>query len=76
MFCPKISCRVVAGVVELVTGFPAGTNLVLDFHYFLEQSQFLELNFTIGETSATICTKKPLDANALKNVSYLTSTYV
>lgn len=76
MFCPKISCRVVAGVVELVTGFPAGTDLVLDLHYFPEQSQFLELNFTFGETSATICTKKPLDANTLQNVRFLTSTYV
>lgn len=60
----------------MVTGFPAGTDLVLDLHYFPEQSQFLELNFTFGETSATICTKKPLDANTLQNVRFLTSTYV
>ncbi|KAM3624462.1 uncharacterized protein V6R79_023812 [Siganus canaliculatus] len=54
-----------AGVVEVVTGIPAGTPVSLVEYRFPEHFEFLELNFTLGDTTATVHTKKPLDADVL-----------
>ncbi|XP_067441680.1 protocadherin Fat 4 [Thunnus thynnus] len=51
-----------SGDVELVNGTTEGVKLVP--YFFPEHLQFLELSFTLGETSATVRTKKPLDADA------------
>ncbi|XP_014894865.1 protocadherin-like wing polarity protein stan [Poecilia latipinna] len=52
------------GDVELVSGIPAGTSVRLELDIYPEHLQFLELNFTSGETTVTVRTKKPLDAEA------------
>ncbi|XP_014894869.1 protein dachsous-like [Poecilia latipinna] len=54
-----------SGDVELVSGIPAGTTLKLKGDPFESHLQFLELNFTVGETTATVRTKKPLDADVV-----------
>ncbi|XP_044201151.1 protocadherin Fat 4-like [Thunnus albacares] len=51
-----------SGDVELVNDITEGAKLVP--YSFPEHLQFLELSFTPGETSATVRTKKPLDADA------------
>lgn len=56
-------------MVELVTGFPAGTTLEL-VTLFDEHKKFLELDFTPGETSAKIQTKTLLDADALQVITW------
>lgn len=76
MFCPKISFCVVAGVLEVVKGIPAGTHLVLNSPMFPNHLDYVELIYTPGEASATIRTKKPLDAKAFHEVSCLTNTHV
>lgn len=50
------------GVLEEVTGISAETTLVLNSPMFPEHLDYVELSYTPGETSATIRTKKPLDA--------------
>ncbi|XP_027874626.1 protocadherin Fat 2-like [Xiphophorus couchianus] len=52
------------GDVELVSGIPANTSVRLELDIYPEHLQFLELNFTPGETTATVRTTKPLDAEA------------
>ncbi|XP_014826183.1 PREDICTED: cadherin-related tumor suppressor-like [Poecilia mexicana] len=51
-----------SGDVELVSSIPVGSIVSLESDLFPEHLQFLELNFTSGETTATVRTKKPLDA--------------
>ena len=53
----------------MVNGIEAGSNVKLVFYLFSVHLEFLELSFTLGDTSATIRTKKPLDADALASVS-------
>ncbi|XP_043970025.1 protocadherin Fat 4 isoform X2 [Gambusia affinis] len=53
------------GDVELVSGIPAGTSVMLESESFPDHLQFVELSFTTGETTATVRTKKPLDADVL-----------
>ncbi|XP_026158869.1 protocadherin Fat 4 [Mastacembelus armatus] len=53
------------GDVELVNGISAGTGVKLVPHIFVAHLEFLELSFTLGDTTATVRTKKPLDADAL-----------
>ncbi|XP_063738782.1 protein dachsous [Eleginops maclovinus] len=53
------------GDVELVTGITAGNNVKLVPKIFEGHLEFLELSFTLGDTSATVRTKKPLDADQL-----------
>ncbi|XP_032418046.1 protocadherin Fat 4-like [Xiphophorus hellerii] len=53
------------GDVELVSGIPAGTSVTLEPDLFPEHLQFVELSFTPGETTATVRTQKPLDADIL-----------
>ncbi|KAL7403573.1 hypothetical protein ABVT39_002455 [Epinephelus coioides] len=53
------------GNVEVVSGITAGSNVKLVSYIFPEHLQYLELSFTIGDTSATVRTKKPLDADTL-----------
>lgn len=55
--------------MELVTGIPPGTSIKLK-SYLFDHLEFLELSFSVGDTAATVRTKKPLDADILKNVSY------
>ncbi|XP_071359727.1 protocadherin Fat 4 isoform X2 [Trachinotus anak] len=52
-----------AGDIEVVNGITAGDNVKLVPHLFPDHLEFLELSFTLGETSATVRTKKPLDAD-------------
>ncbi|CAK6984226.1 protocadherin Fat 4-like, partial [Scomber scombrus] len=54
-----------SGDVELVTGITAGSNVELVPFFFPAHLEFLELIFTAGETTATVRTKKPLDAEML-----------
>ncbi|CAK6976329.1 protocadherin Fat 4-like [Scomber scombrus] len=54
-----------SGDVELVTGITAGSNVKLVPYVFPTHLEFLELIFTAGETTATVRTKKPLDADVL-----------
>nr|XP_046231654.1 cadherin-23 isoform X2 [Scatophagus argus] len=53
------------GDVELLTGIAAGSDVKLVPYIFPSHLEFLELTFTLGETSATVRTKKPLDADIL-----------
>ncbi|KAL3066367.1 hypothetical protein OYC64_016342 [Pagothenia borchgrevinki] len=53
------------GDVEVFTGITAGSNVKLVPKIFDNHLEFLELSFTLGETSATVRTKKPLDADLL-----------
>ncbi|KAM7419871.1 hypothetical protein PAMA_016804 [Pampus argenteus] len=53
------------GDVEVVNGIAAGSRVKLVPHIFPNHLQFLELSFTVGDTSATVRTKKPLDADVL-----------
>ncbi|XP_068583517.1 protocadherin Fat 4 [Cebidichthys violaceus] len=52
-----------SGDVELVSGITEGVKLVP--YIFPTHLEFLELSFTLGDSSATVRTKKPLDADAL-----------
>ncbi|KAM6941222.1 protocadherin Fat 4 [Lycodopsis pacificus] len=52
-----------SGDVEVVSGITEGVKLVP--HLFPAHLEFLELSFTPGDTSATVRTKKPLDADVL-----------
>lgn len=54
-----------SGDVELVTGIEAGTRVKLVDGIFPNHTDYLELSFTVGETSAMVRTKKPLDADTL-----------
>ncbi|KAM4594440.1 protocadherin Fat 4 [Fundulus diaphanus] len=54
-----------SGDVEQVTGIEPGTIVTLEYDLFPDHLQFLELSFTPGETTATIRTKTPLDADFL-----------
>ena len=50
----------------MVNGIPKGTRVTLESHgLFRDHLSFLELNFTLGDTSAIVQTKKPLDAEVL-----------
>ncbi|KAG7235236.1 hypothetical protein INR49_003079 [Caranx melampygus] len=53
------------GDVEVLNGIEAGSNVKLVPHVFPTHLEFLELSFTVGDTSATVRTKKPLDADQL-----------
>lgn len=57
------------GEVELLTGIPAGFGVKLVSFVFPEHLQFLELVFTAGDSSATVRTRKALDADVLPSVS-------
>ncbi|XP_031732532.1 fat-like cadherin-related tumor suppressor homolog [Anarrhichthys ocellatus] len=52
-----------SGDVEVVSGITEGVKLVP--YVFPTHLEFLELSFTLGDASATVRTKKPLDADAL-----------
>ncbi|XP_030282168.1 cadherin-23-like [Sparus aurata] len=54
-----------AGDVELITGITAGSGVKLVPYIFDNHLEYLELSFMIGDTSATVRTKKPLDADTL-----------
>ncbi|KAM8771994.1 cadherin-23-like isoform 2-T2 [Acanthopagrus schlegelii] len=54
-----------AGEVEVVTGIAAGSGVKLVPYIFDKHLEYLELSFTLGDTSATVRTKKPLDADTL-----------
>ncbi|XP_007570584.1 protocadherin gamma-B4-like [Poecilia formosa] len=53
------------GDVELVSGIPVGTIVTLEPDLSPEHLEFLEMIFTPGGTTATVRTKKPLDADVL-----------
>ncbi len=53
----------------MVNGIAEGSGVTLVDMYFPNHLEFLELNFALGDTSATVRTKKPLDADALTAVS-------
>ncbi|KAK1886066.1 Protocadherin Fat 4 [Dissostichus eleginoides] len=53
------------GDVEVFTGIAPGSNVKLVNNIFNSHLEFLELIFTLGETNATVRTKKPLDADLL-----------
>ncbi|XP_044045435.1 protocadherin Fat 4 [Siniperca chuatsi] len=53
------------GDVEVVNGIIAGSSVMLVPHIFPEHLEFLQLSFTLGDTSATVRTKQPLDADML-----------
>ncbi|KAF3852693.1 hypothetical protein F7725_006048 [Dissostichus mawsoni] len=53
------------GDVEVFTGIAPGSNVKLVTKVFNTHLEFLELIFTLGETNATVRTKKPLDADLL-----------
>ncbi|XP_030290590.1 cadherin EGF LAG seven-pass G-type receptor 2-like [Sparus aurata] len=53
------------GDVELVTGIAAGRGVKLVPYMFDKHLEYLELSFMTGDTSVTIRTKKPLDADTL-----------
>ncbi|XP_029987441.1 protein dachsous [Sphaeramia orbicularis] len=53
------------GDVELVTDIPAGVGVRLAPFIFPDHLEYLELRFTLGDTVATVHTKKTLDADAL-----------
>ncbi|XP_028265862.1 protocadherin Fat 4-like [Parambassis ranga] len=53
------------GDVELVSGIEAGSIVKLVPYLFPVHLEYLELSFTPGDTSATVHTKKPLDADTL-----------
>ena len=54
----------------MVTGITAGSGVKLVPNIFDKHLEYLELSFTLGDTSATVRTKKPLDADTLTDVSY------
>ncbi|XP_011481165.1 protocadherin Fat 4 isoform X2 [Oryzias latipes] len=54
------------GDVEVITGIQAGANILLVPYAFPDHLEYLEMSFSLGDTSATIRTKKVLDADALK----------
>ncbi|XP_032372416.1 protocadherin-16 [Etheostoma spectabile] len=54
-----------AGEVEVVSGITAGSGVKLVSHIFPAHLEYLELSFTPGDTSATVRTKKTLDADTL-----------
>lgn len=58
-----------SGDVELLNGVEPNNSLTLEAYIFPEHLDFLELSFTPGNTSATVRTKKPLDADVLASVS-------
>ncbi|XP_067355536.1 protocadherin Fat 4 isoform X2 [Channa argus] len=53
------------GDVELVNGITPGQSVKLVPYFYPTHLEFLELIFTLGDTTAIIRTKKPLDAEAL-----------
>ncbi|XP_034740142.1 protocadherin Fat 4 [Etheostoma cragini] len=54
-----------AGEVEVVSGITAGSGVKLVSYIFPAHLEYLELSFTPGDTSATVRTKKTLDADTL-----------
>ncbi|XP_059189738.1 protein dachsous-like [Centropristis striata] len=54
-----------AGDIEVVSGITAGSGVKLVPYLFSPHLEFLELSFTLGDTSATVRTKKLLDADML-----------
>ncbi|XP_029001511.1 protein dachsous [Betta splendens] len=55
------------GDVELLTHIPAGLRVKLVPHLFPTHLEFLELSFTDGDATASVRTRKPLDADVLSN---------
>ncbi|XP_039671449.1 protocadherin Fat 4 [Perca fluviatilis] len=53
------------GDVEVVSGITAGSGVKLVSYIFPEHLEYLTLSFTPGDTSATVRTTKPLDADTL-----------
>ncbi|CAG5946960.1 unnamed protein product [Menidia menidia] len=53
------------GDVEVVNGIEAGRSVQLVPYLFPDHIEFLEMSFTPGDTSATVRTKMPLDADVL-----------
>lgn len=65
--------KMLPGDVELLTGIPAGLGVKLVPSIFPNHLQFLELVFTPGDATATVRTRKALDADELASVSSHTS---
>ncbi|XP_048858332.1 protocadherin Fat 4 [Brienomyrus brachyistius] len=57
------------GAVEKLTGIDPGESVVLMGFPFPEDLQFLELNFTLGDTFAVVQTKSPLDPDILTDTN-------
>lgn len=55
----------------MVRGITGGVKLVA--HVFPAHLQFLELSFAPGDATATVRTKRPLDADELAPVSWRTT---
>ncbi len=56
------------GDVEIITNIRPDDRLVLDTYLFPNGVTFLELIYTVGDSAAIVRTKKPLDAEQLKQV--------
>ena len=62
-------CFKCPGDVELITGITPGSNVLLVANVFPSHLDFLQMSFVVGNTTATIRTKKELDAEVLADVS-------
>ncbi|XP_041959519.1 protein dachsous-like [Alosa sapidissima] len=60
------------GEVEILQGIPPGENLVLEAYLFPTGVTFLQLDYTVGNPTAVVRTKRPLDADALEGGGLLT----
>lgn len=76
VFCPKkISCCVVAGVLEVLSGITEEDDLVLDSPMFQNHLKYVGLSFTAGMTSATVYAKQPLNSTFFQEVNEVTNSY-
>lgn len=58
------------GTLDVMTGLKENDTIVLEPYRYPSHLDFLELNVTTGNASvAVIQTRKPIDAEALKDVS-------
>ncbi len=58
------------GDVEIITNIRPDDRPVLDTYLFPNGVTFLELIYTVGDSAAIVRTKKPLDAEQLKQVCF------
>lgn len=56
------------GDVEILTNIGPNDRLVLEAYLFPIGLKFVELIYSAGDSTATVRTKKPLDADELKEV--------
>ncbi len=56
------------GDVEILTNIRPNDRLVLESHLFPIGLEYVELVYSVGESTATVRTRKPLDADELKEV--------